>query len=81
MQINIALNSHFETFIQEQINSGYYNDITEIIDDALQLLENRQKQKRLDLSSAISTGLQGQGQAAEIIFNRLENKYQAMAEK
>ena len=39
--MNISLNSRLENLIQQQITSGKYDDINDVIEDALTLLEKR----------------------------------------
>ncbi len=39
--MNIILNSRLENLIQQQITSGKYNNINDVIEDALTLLEKR----------------------------------------
>ncbi|MGK7879192.1 MAG: type II toxin-antitoxin system ParD family antitoxin [Crocosphaera sp.] len=41
--IKITLKQEQETFIQEKLNSGEYNNIDEIITEALLLLQQRDK--------------------------------------
>lgn len=39
--MNITLNSRLENLIQQQITTGKYNNINDVIEDALNLLEKR----------------------------------------
>lgn len=83
MPTSVALNPHFEQFIRSQIASGQYNDESEVVRAALRLLEDQQSKQALQLEglrSAIATGLQGPGIPADEAFDRLEAKYQSMAE-
>lgn len=74
MPTSISLNKHFESFIQEQINSGRYNNVSEVVRAGLRELEEKQHASALEeLKTAIASG---QGKAAENIFARLRNKYQ-----
>lgn len=43
---SISLGSHFEDFINEEINSGRYSSVSEVIRAALRLLEREEKRKR-----------------------------------
>ncbi|MBU1424336.1 MAG: type II toxin-antitoxin system ParD family antitoxin [Gammaproteobacteria bacterium] len=83
MSTNVALNPHFEQFIRAQIDSGKYDDESEVVRAALRLLEDQQSKQALQLEglrSAIAAGLQGPGIPADEAFDRLEAKYQAMAD-
>jgi antitoxin ParD1/3/4 len=83
MPTSVALNPHFEQFIRAQIDSGQYNDESEVVRAALRLLEDQQSKRALQLEglrSAIAAGLQGPGIPADEVFDRLEAKYQSMAD-
>jgi len=45
MPTSFALNPHFEQFIRTQIDSGRYNDESEIVRAALRLLEDQQSKQ------------------------------------
>jgi antitoxin ParD1/3/4 len=84
MPTSVALNPHFEQFIRAQIDSGQYNDESEVVRAALRLLEDQQSKQALQLEglrSAIAAGLQGPGIPADEVFDRLEAKYQAMSDR
>ena len=53
---SVALGSHFEDFIQASVQSGRYNNASEVIRSGLRLLED-QEQKKAVLRSAIEEGL------------------------
>jgi antitoxin ParD1/3/4 len=81
MPTNVALNPHFEQFIRSQIDSGHYNDVSDVVRAALRLLENQQSKQTIQLEAlrtAIAAGLEGPGIPADEAFNQLEAKYQAM---
>jgi antitoxin ParD1/3/4 len=40
--MNVSLNPHFDAFIQSQIDSGRYHSASEVVREALRLLEERQ---------------------------------------
>lgn len=83
MPTSVALSPHFEHFIREQVESGRYNNASEVVRAGLRLLEDQQQQASLKLEalrSAITAGLAGgSGVPADEVFDRLEAKYQAMA--
>jgi antitoxin ParD1/3/4 len=84
MPTSVALNPHFEQFIRAQIDSGNFNDESEVVRAALRLLEDQQSKRAIQLEglrSAIAAGLQGLGIPAEGAFDRLEAKYQTMANR
>ncbi len=83
MPTSVALSSHFETFVRNQIESGRYNNASEVVRAGLRLLEDQQKQSELQMEAmraAIAAGLaSGPGVPADQVFDRLEAKYRAQA--
>ncbi|MDJ0581049.1 type II toxin-antitoxin system ParD family antitoxin [Crocosphaera sp.] len=79
--INITLKQEQETFIQEKLNSGQYNNIDEIITEALLLLQQKDKNYQQwikETQRKLNIGIEqldaGQGIDSEIVINRLKNK-------
>ena len=85
MPTSVALSSHFEGFIQEQIKSGRYNNASEVVRAGLRLLEDQQDRatvQREELRAAIAAGLaSGPGKPADTVFNRLDAKYRKLTGK
>lgn len=84
MPTSVALSSHFEGFVRQQVDSGRFNNVSEVVRAGLRLLEEReaeQASKLQALREAIAVGLaSGPGVSGDEVFDRLEAKYQAMAE-
>ena len=53
---SVALGQHFEEFVQTSIQSGRYNNASEVVRSGLRLLEDREQKLAL-LSKAIEDGL------------------------
>jgi antitoxin ParD1/3/4 len=85
MPTSVALSAHFESFIQEQVKSGRYNNASEVVRAALRLLEDQQARARMqheEMRAAIAAGLaSGPGQSADAVFDRLETKYRKLTGK
>jgi len=85
MPTSVALSPHFETCIRQQVDSGRFNNVSEVIRAGLRLLEEREAEQATKLQAlreAIAVGLaSGPGIPEEEVFDRLEAKYRAMAEK
>lgn len=52
---SISLGSHFEQFIQDELQSGRYGSVSEVIRSALRLLE-REEKKEKELVKALEDG-------------------------
>ena len=85
MPTSVALSPHFEAFIRQQIDSGRYNNVSEVVRAGLRLLEEREAEQAAKLQAlreAIAVGLaSGPDLSEEEVFDELEAKLQAMAEK
>ena len=83
MPTSVALSSHFETFVRNQVESGRYNNASEVVRAGLRLLEDQQKQAELQLEAmkaAIAAGLaSGPSIGSDQGFDRLEAKYRPQA--
>lgn len=82
MPSSYAVGKHFESFIKQQIESGRYASASEVIRDALRLLEERQEFREAQIKS-LRQRLQegkdsGPGVPAHKVFDRLEAKYRKM---
>ncbi|HEY0524022.1 MAG TPA: type II toxin-antitoxin system ParD family antitoxin [Stellaceae bacterium] len=83
MPRSFALGERFETFIDEQVKSGRYNNASEVVRDALRLLEDQEKLR--ELRYAELRRLMDEGRASglsdedgDAVLGRLEDKYRAM---
>ena len=85
MPTSVALSSHFEEFVRRQVEIGRYNNVSEVVRAGLRMLEDaeaEQAAKQQALREAIAVGMvSGPGIPADEVFDRLEAKYLAMAEK
>lgn len=85
MPTSVALSPHFETFIRQQVDSGRFNNVSEVVRAGLRLLEEREAEQATKLQAlreAIAVGLaSGPDLSEEEVFDALEAKLQAMAEK
>lgn len=85
MPSSYAIGSHFERFIRKQIESGRYTNASEVVREALRLMEEREELREAQLSSLraqIQEGIAGgPGVPAEEVLDRLEAKYKSRISK
>jgi antitoxin ParD1/3/4 len=82
MPSSYTLGEHFESFVQKQLTSGRYNNASEVLRDALRLMEDRERQlAALDamLAEGLADADAGRVIDADIVFDELEAKYARMA--
>ncbi|MDE1150694.1 MAG: type II toxin-antitoxin system ParD family antitoxin [Azospirillaceae bacterium] len=75
MPSSYTLGRHFEEFIQSQLHGGRYNNASEVVRDALRLLEARERRlAALDavLDNAIAAADAGHVVDAQIVFDELD---------
>jgi len=48
---NINLTEHFDRFVERQVSSGRYSNASEIVRDALRLLEEQQQERAAKLKA------------------------------
>ena len=49
MPTTVALGPHFEAFVKSQLASGRYNNLSEVVREALRLLEDQEAMRRIKL--------------------------------
>ena len=81
MPSNYSLGQHFEAFVQGQLDGGRYNNASEVLCDALRLMEDRERHMAV-LDAAVARGV-GQVKAGEVreaaeVLDRLTAKYSKM---
>lgn len=85
MPTSVALGSHFENFVREQLQSGRFNNVSEVVRAGLRLLEDSEQLKQLSLAALRAEIEAGKSSGtpipADAVFDRLEEKYSAMAEQ
>ena len=60
MPTSVALGNHFEEFVKKQLESGRFNNVSEVVRAGLRLLEDEEKLRQLrhrELRAAIQAGI------------------------
>jgi antitoxin ParD1/3/4 len=83
MPSSYAVGEHFEQFIRNQVDGGRYASASEVVRDALRLLEEQEKLRSMklqELRQLIQEGIDsGPGKPAKQVFAELRKKIDAMA--
>ena len=56
---NINLTEHFDRFVERQVSSGRYSNASEIVRDALRLLEEQEQEREAKLKALRQAAKQG----------------------
>ena len=82
--ISAELGQHLETFVGTLVKTGRYNSKSEVLREGVRLVQEREARLAV-LDEMIAKGMAdidaGRTKPAEEVFDRLEAKYQAMAER
>lgn len=85
MPSSYAVGEHFERFIRTQVDGGRYASASEVVRDALRLLEEREKPTALKLQELrqwIEDGINsGPAKPAKQVFTELRKRIDAMAQR
>ena len=78
-----SLGDHFDAFVEGQLSSGRYADVSEVLRDALRLMEDREA-RLSSVDASIARGLgdieAGRIHDADTVFDELEALYSLAAE-
>jgi antitoxin ParD1/3/4 len=86
MPRSFALGAHFDAFIDAQVKEGRYNNASEVVRDALRLLEDEEKLRVLRLAELRRLAEEGRASGlstddGDAVLDRLEAKYRAMIDR
>jgi len=85
MPSSYTLGARFESFVKELVESGRYNNASEVVRDALRLLEDREQLREARIAELRRLAEEGRlsglsDDEGETVLDRLEAKYRALAE-
>jgi antitoxin ParD1/3/4 len=86
MPSSYTLGSRFEALVKELVESGRYNNASEVVRDGLRLLEDREKLREVKVAELRRLAEEGllsgvSNEDGEAVLDRLEAKYQRLAER
>lgn len=83
MSTSVVLSPHFESFVQQQLATGRFNNVSEVIRAGLRLLEEQQQHfaaRTLELKAALAEGMRsGQPRPADEVFDEIEAQVRELA--
>jgi antitoxin ParD1/3/4 len=84
MPSSYTLGKHFESFVQAQLASGRYNNASEVVRDALRLMEERER-RLAALDASIERGMAdintGRARDLDNVLEDIEAKIAAMPDR
>jgi len=84
MPSSYSLGQHIEEFVQGQLSSGRYQNASEVLRDALRLMEERER-RLASLDAPIARGLADieadRVHEGNLVFDELELRYSQMAQE
>ena len=82
--MNVSLTPYLEAMIQQKVQSGRYNNASEVVRAGLRLLEEHEQRHKAELQALradIAAGkASGTPKPADEVFSRLEAKYSGQAD-
>lgn len=86
MPTSVALGSHFEEFVKKQLESGRFNNVSEVVRAGLRLLEDEEKLRQLrhrELRAAIQQGFDSDdaGSVEEVVARNRARRTKSKALK
>src|SRR5260370_2364021 len=86
MPSSLSLSIHVEAFIKGLVESGRYNNASEVVRDGLRLLKERERLREVKVAELRRLAEEGRlsglsDEDGEAVLDRLETEYSALAER
>ena len=81
MPTSVALGSHFEEFVKKQLESGRFNNVSEIVRAGLRLLEDEEKLRQLKVAIQAGIDSEDAGSVEEVVARNRARRAKSKALK
>ena len=81
MPTSVALGSHFEEFVRKQLESGRFNNVSEIVRAGLRLLEDEEKLRQLKVAIQAGIDSEDAGSVEEVVARNRARRGKSKAVK
>ena len=81
MPTSVALGSHFEEFVKKQLESGRFNNVSEVVRAGLRLLEDDEKLRQLKVAIQAGMDSEDAGSVEEVVTRNRARRRKSKALK
>ena len=81
MPTSVALGSHFEEFVKKQLESGRFNNVSEVVRAGLRLLEDHEKLRQLKVAIQAGIDSADAGSVEEVVARNRARRGKSKAPK
>jgi antitoxin ParD1/3/4 len=81
MPTSVALGSHFEEFVKKQLESGRFNNVSEVVRAGLRLLEDEEKLRQLKVAIQAGIDSEDAGSVEEVVARNRARRAKSKASK
>jgi antitoxin ParD1/3/4 len=81
MPTSVALGSHFEEFVKKQLESGRFNNVSEVVRAGLRLLEDEEKLRQLKVAIQAGIDSEDAGSVEEVVARNRARRRKSKAMK
>jgi antitoxin ParD1/3/4 len=81
MPTSVALGSHFEEFVKKQLESGRFNNVSEVVRAGLRLLEDDEKLRQLKVAIQAGIDSEDAGSVEEVVTRNRARRAKSKALK
>ena len=81
MPTSVALGSHFEEFVKQQLESGRFNNVSEVVRAGLRLLEDAEQLRQLKVAIQAGIDSEDAGSVEAVVARNRARRAKSKASK